>query len=89
MTPTIKPYNEAAWAELIDTQVVPVSVSLQILEAIHTRWVTLLENFSAEDWQKEVLHPEMRKTLSLNEFLVLYAWHSEHHLEHVKIALRN
>lgn len=88
-TPTIKVYNEAAWAELPDTKHTPISVSLQLLEALHTRWIILLENFTVEDWRREVVHPEMGKTISLNEFLVLYAWHSEHHLEHVKIALKN
>src|SRR5688500_7529896 len=38
-TPTIKPYNEAAWADLPDTAIVPLSVSLDLLEALHIRWV--------------------------------------------------
>ena len=31
--PVIKPYDEAAWAELIDTTAVPIDVSLDLLDA--------------------------------------------------------
>src|SRR5262245_51554372 len=37
--PVIKPYDEAAWAELVDTTAVPVDVSLSLLDAVHNRWV--------------------------------------------------
>src|SRR5882672_5019734 len=35
-TPTIKPYDEAAWAKLQDTEGTPVEVSLSLLESLHT-----------------------------------------------------
>ena len=38
-TPTIKPYEEARWAELPDARTLPVEVSLALLEALHARWV--------------------------------------------------
>src|ERR1700684_1072437 len=37
--PTIKPYDEAAWAELSDARSLPVNVSLEWIAALHTRWV--------------------------------------------------
>src|SRR5947199_5953721 len=40
--PIIKPYDEAAWAELIDAKTAPVELSLTLLEALHARWVMLL-----------------------------------------------
>ena len=39
--PTIRPYYEERWAELVDSKL-PVDVSLKMIEAIHTRWVALL-----------------------------------------------
>src|SRR5947209_1669306 len=36
--PTIRPYNQAAWADLADMKE-PVEVSLQLLDALHHRWV--------------------------------------------------
>lgn len=82
--PTITGYDQDAWAELRDTALTPVSVSVQLLEAIHTRWVNLLEGFSAADWQRTVVHPEKGRAVTLNEFLALYAWHCEHHLMQIK-----
>ena len=36
--PTIRPYREAAWAELPDGKSGDIEVSLQLLEAVHERW---------------------------------------------------
>src|SRR6202167_1173020 len=35
--PTIKPYDEAAWANLPDSRL-PVELSLAMIEALHGRW---------------------------------------------------
>ena len=40
--PTVKPYNEATWAELLDARTMPPEVSLTLLEVLHQRWVTTL-----------------------------------------------
>ena len=42
--PTITPYKENVWAELEDARTLPVEVSLQLLDSLHTRWVTLLRS---------------------------------------------
>jgi uncharacterized damage-inducible protein DinB len=79
--PTIKPYDEAAWAELADNRL-PVDVSLKFIEALHERWVDLLEQMTEEDFQKGFMHPERgRMTLATN--LALYAWHARHHTAHI------
>ena len=85
--PTIKTYDEGAWAKLSDYTTTPISVSLQLLQALHIRWINLMMSFTTTEWERTVVHPEMGKTISLNEFLALYAWHSEHHLEHIRRAL--
>ena len=46
--PTIKPYDEAAWANIADTARTPPEVSLALLEALHARWVVLLESMTAD-----------------------------------------
>src|SRR5437773_11703092 len=43
-TPTIKPYNEDAWARLKDSELTSMEISLALLEAVHARWVTLLRS---------------------------------------------
>jgi uncharacterized damage-inducible protein DinB len=84
--PTIKPYAEALWAELPDARTGPVDVSLQLLEAMHRRWVMLLQSFRAEDWQRAYRHPEMG-VVSLEKAVCIYAWHGRHHVAHIT-ALR-
>jgi DinB superfamily len=85
--PVIKPYDEAACALLGDYFDTPVETSLTLLESLHERWVILMRSLSAEDWRKQFVHPEYGRGLSLEYTLALYAWHSEHHIAHVKQAL--
>jgi DinB superfamily len=56
--PTIKAYEEADWAKLPDTEQTPIETSLQLLTALHERWVILLKNMSDADFQRAYLHPE-------------------------------
>jgi uncharacterized damage-inducible protein DinB len=85
--PTIKPYLEARWAELQDTVKVPIDVSLSILDALHVRWVALLQSMSEADFSRGYVHPEMKRTVTLDEALAIYAWHGRHHAAHIT-ALR-
>lgn len=80
--PTIKPYDQAAWAELPDARTEPVEISLDILDAVHHRWTLLLRTLDGEQWDRAFMHPEIG-AVSLDTNLQLYAWHSRHHLAHV------
>lgn len=83
--PTIRPYDEAAWAELPDVAATPVATSLDLLGALHTRWLALLHRLDEAQWQRTFYHPETQKTSTLEQALVLYAWHGRHHLAHVEL----
>lgn len=85
-SPTVKPYDEAAWAVLPDTAATPVAVSLTLLEALHTRWVVLLEALAPADYQRPLVHPDHAQPLTLDGVVGLYAWHSRHHLAHVRLV---
>lgn len=85
--PTIRPYNEKAWAELPDVTATPITVSLSMIEAMHSRWVTLLHHLTDEQWQRTFYHPGYDRTYSLDQALALYAWHGRHHLGHLKLLL--
>jgi hypothetical protein len=80
-SPTIKPYDEARWAELTDTRL-PVEPSLTLLESLHARWVPLLRSLSAADWKRTFRHPELG-LVSLENNAALYAWHGRHHVAHI------
>jgi uncharacterized damage-inducible protein DinB len=80
--PTIKPYNEAAWADLADSRVTPIDVSLAMVENLHARWVVLLRSMKAEEWGRTLMHPESGE-MSLDKMLGMYAWHGAHHVAHI------
>lgn len=81
--PTIRPYDQATWAKLADYQQTPIEISLSLLEALHGRWVILLESLSEEDFERTFIHPEMEGARTLDFLLGMYGWHSRHHLAHV------
>jgi hypothetical protein len=86
--PVIKPYEEARWAELPDVRAVPVEVSLDLLDALHRRWVPLLAGIRPDEWARGYHHPEYKRDFSLEEALGLYAWHGEHHVAHITTLRR-
>lgn len=80
--PTIKPYEEARWAELGDVNATPIETSLALLENLHKRWVLLLRSLTPADWSRKFRHPDLG-TMSLDQNLALYAWHGRHHVAHI------
>lgn len=85
--PTIKPYEEALWAELIDGIDDDISHSMLILKAMHHKWCLLMNSLNEKQWERTYFHPESKKTYVLKEVAGLYAWHCKHHLAHIKQAL--
>ena len=85
-SPLIRPYDEAAWAELSDAKTAPVNLSLVLLEGLHARFVLLLKSLHEADFAKTFRHPEMGEK-RLDWTLGLYAWHSLHHVAQIT-ALR-
>ena len=89
VNPTIKPYHQNGWAGLPDADEAPVELSLLMIDGVHGRWVWLMDSMDEEDWNKTYYHPEQDRTSRLIDVLGLYAWHCRHHLEHIKLELRN
>jgi hypothetical protein len=83
--PTIKPYDEKAWAELTDARSGPLDMSLALLEGLHARWVALMRSMTADDFLRTYLHPE-RGEMTLERTVRLYAWHCRHHLAHLALC---
>lgn len=80
--PTIKPYDEARWAELGDARTMPIEVSLTLLDAMHLRLVTLLRGVSDDVFQRTLTHPE-NGLMTVDSLLSVYSWHGKHHAAHV------
>jgi len=76
--PTITPYDQEAWARLPDVTGVPVESSLQLVQGLHARWVSLLRSMSPDDFARAVVHPEIGE-IDMDFILQLYGWHGRHH----------
>jgi len=79
--PTIKPYDQGNWARTPDTRA-PAEVSLALLEALHRRWVLLLEGLTPADFARTLNHPE-NGIMTLDDVVAMYAWHGRHHTAHI------
>lgn len=79
--PTIRPYAEDLWAQTAEYKL-PVDVSLDLIDAVHQRWTTLLESMSDEHFARTLTHPETG-AWTLENQLGLYAWHGKHHAAHI------
>jgi uncharacterized damage-inducible protein DinB len=79
--PVVQGYNEKAFAVLPDV-VAPAEWSLELVEAVHARWVMLLKTLTEEQWQRGFKHVE-RGPSTLEAATMLYAWHSLHHVAHI------
>jgi len=80
--PTIRAYDENLWANTDDARTAPVEISLDLLEALHRRWVLFLRSFKEEDFARTFHHPELG-AVSVDKNVALYAWHGRHHVAHI------
>jgi uncharacterized damage-inducible protein DinB len=80
--PTIKPYDEAAWAKLNDVRDTPIETSLLLLETLHQRWNTILRAMTGADFERTLIHPD-HGVMTLDALIAMYAWHGRHHVGHI------
>ena len=80
--PTIKPYDEAAWARFSDASEAPIDTSLVLLTTLHDRWVRTLRQMQPAQFERTYRHPESG-VVDLDTQLALYDWHGRHHLAHI------
>ena len=73
------------WAELPDSQEVPVETSLRLLETVQERWVAIMRSMTDAQWQRAYMHPEHGR-YPLDRQAALYAWHGKHHVAHITRA---
>jgi hypothetical protein len=84
--PTLKPYDQDAWAELADSGTAALEESLCILDGLHRRWVRLFESLDEAAWQRSGLHPENGE-VTIEDMLQTYAAHGQGHIDQIGRAL--
>lgn len=87
--PEIRPYFENRWAELPDSLEDNIKPSLDLIRTLHRKWVILLKNLTSEQLELEFIHPEHGTSFNLAETIGNYAWHCQHHLAHIELALNS
>ena len=85
--PTIRPYMEDRWAKLPENNLNDITDSLLLLEALHRKWVRMIEFISSSELERTFKHPEYGTVFTIGETIAMYAWHCRHHLAHVHQAL--
>lgn len=80
--PSVKGYHEDRWAELPDARTAPVEMSLTLLDALHQRWVLLLESLTPEQLARTFQHSDLG-AVPLHKNIALYAWHGRHHVAQI------
>jgi hypothetical protein len=85
--PLVAPYDEALWAELPEARTAPVVISLDLLDALHRRWVAFLSGIAEGDFRRTYTHPELG-VVTIDQAVALYAWHCRHHTAHVKLGIQ-
>jgi uncharacterized damage-inducible protein DinB len=80
--PTIKPYDEAAWAKLNDVRDTPIETSLLLLQTLHERWDKILSAMTDADFGRTLRHPD-HGVITLDWLIAMYAWHGRHHVAHI------
>ena len=76
--PAITGYDPAKWGELPDAKTGPVDVSLDLLDAIHRRWLLLMKSMNPADFARAFRRAD-GQVVSLDRALQTYAWHGKHH----------
>ena len=79
--PTIKPYEEARWAELADSKL-PVEVSQTLLDSVHARWDSVWRSMKPEHFARTLIHPDHGER-TVDWLLFVYEWHGKHHTAHI------
>ena len=80
--PLIKTYEQDDWVKLPDTYNTPVSVSINLIAALHERWANLISELTPEQLAKKLQHPE-NSYGRVEQVICVYAWHGKHHTAHI------
>ena len=85
-TPTIRPYNQNGWVEVDFEFELPLELTLDMLENTHEMLVRIYQSLDDDQWKRTYINPESGITFTLAHSAALYAWHSNHHLAHIRLV---
>ncbi|QMW03937.1 YfiT family bacillithiol transferase [Spirosoma foliorum] len=76
-----------AWAHTPDATEAPIDDSLVLLDGVTRRYVYLTKSLTEPMLAISYFHPVRQIMISQAQALAMTAWHVQHHLAHIKLAL--
>ncbi|MDL4839492.1 YfiT family bacillithiol transferase [Aquibacillus rhizosphaerae] len=84
-SPSVPGFDQEKWATQPDTKL-PVESSIKMLEGINERIVSLGDSLTEHQLDRFFIH-QVNGKITVAKKVAKLAWHEEHHLAHIKIAL--
>ena len=81
--------NIDGWAHTADGLTSSIADSLHMFEGITKRFVHLMRSLDEKQHEISYYHPVRKIMLNQKQAVSMSAWHVNHHLEHIRIALKN
>ena len=75
------------WAKTPDAVSAPIEDSLVMFDSINRRYVFLLRSLDDAALKIQYFHPVRKYWINQAQAIAMSAWHVNHHLAHIKIAL--
>lgn len=83
--PEASSYREDLWAELSDYKDVPVTTSISLLEALHSRFHLLLQKLVPEDFNR-AFTTQALGLITVDVAIQRFVWHNLHHIAQIRLA---
>jgi uncharacterized damage-inducible protein DinB len=81
---TIFGYDQDAWAKTLDYHRRDVGDALQLLRLVRKMTHELLAGQPADVWSRSFFHPEMKRQIKLDEWVIMYAGHIPAHITQIR-----
>lgn len=80
--------NMDGWAQMPDARTGPIADSLEMLAGITKRYVSMMRSLNDQQIAVSYFHPVRKYTLSQSQAIAMSAWHLQHHLGHINLAIQ-
>jgi hypothetical protein len=80
--------NMDGWAQTADSLHSPVTDSLMMLESVTRRYLFLISALTDKETAISYFHPVWKIQLNQQQAIAMSAWHVQHHLAHIRLALK-
>jgi hypothetical protein len=84
--PQFQAINPDSWAVLCDADNADVETSLNLLRGLHSRWATLFEGLTEEQWQRTAIRANGME-VGIEDLLRIYSGHGQNHIVQIKNTL--